>query len=345
LSQDIDERFQTADEFIAALSGKVDAAALQTAILQSNPTATPTAAAEPQTVADTVAKTAAKGKKKAEKKGRGLKDVAGMEEVKKMLETGVVNILKNPEKTQKYKLNIPNGLLLYGPPGCGKCFLAEKLAEEIDYNYVYIKASDLASIYVQGLADKIAQIFAEARKNAPVILCIEDFESLVPNRAAVNGAAAATGEVSEFLAQLEDCGQKGVFVIACSNLPDLINPAILRRGRIDKLIYVPVPDQEARAVLFKMYLKDRPCAKDIDCQRLAELTDKYVSSDIAYIVNEAAMNAAISDDKITMENLEKVIAENSPSVKPELLKYYNEVRDKLTGVKNAAITRPHIGFK
>ena len=277
---------------------------------------------------------------KPKKSGNGFKDVAGMQDLKDLLNKSVINILKNTERAKKYKISIPNGMLLYGPPGCGKSFLAEKFAEETGYNYIYVKSSDLASIYVHGSQEKIGKLFDEARENAPTILCFDEFDSLVPNRDRMNNASQS-GEVNEFLSQLNNCGQDGVFVIASTNKPELIDPAVLRRGRIDKIVYLSVPDKAAREAMFKLHMQDRPYDFGIDYGHLADITNNYVASDIAYIVNEAAIRASENDENITQTLLEQVVAENRPSVGASVLKHYEELKDKLEGISKA---KPRIGF-
>lgn len=136
----------------------------------------------------------------------------------------------------------------------------------------------------------------------------------------------------------------GVFVIASTNKPDLIDPAVLRRGRIDKIIYLPVPDKDARSAMFQIHLKERPVDFGIDYNYLAELTENYVSSDIAFIVNEVAIRAALSDEKITQVLIEEIISENHPSVQSSQLAHYEQLRDKLEGFSKQE-NRPRIGFK
>ena len=275
-------------------------------------------------------------------RGNGFADVAGMSEIKAIMQKKIINILKDPEKAERFKIQIPNGMLLYGPPGCGKSFIAEKFAEEAGYNYVFIKSSDLASIYVHGSQEKIGTLFDEARKNAPTILNFDEFEALVPNRSKINNSSES-GEVNEFLSQMNNCGKDRIFVIASSNRPDLIDPAILRKGRMDKVIFIPVPDKEARQGIFEIHMKDRPASDDIDFARLADMTENFVASDIAYIVNDAATRAFEDDVEITQALLEEVIKENNPSVSPNDLKSYEAMRKKMeaSGVEPE---RRRIGF-
>lgn len=274
-------------------------------------------------------------------KGKGFKDIAGMDGLKQMLTQKVIFILKDKEKAEKYKLMPPNGMLFYGPPGCGKSFFAEKFAEETGFNFMLVKASDLGSIYVHGSQGKIADLFKKAEESKPTVICFDEFDAFVPNRSN-RGAEHQAGEVNEFLSQLNNCAQRGIFVIATSNRPDMIDPAVLRTGRIDKMVYVPMPDKEARSEMFKLHLNGRPCG-DIDAERLAEMTEGYIASDVAYIVNDAAMGAAFSDQPITQQLLETTISSIRPSISKEVINSYENLRQKMedTETRNS---RPKIGF-
>ena len=274
-------------------------------------------------------------------KGNGFKDIAGMASLKQMLTQKVIFILKDKEKAAKYKLVPPNGILFYGPPGCGKSFFAEKFAEETGFNFMLVKASDLGSIYVHGSQGKIADLFKKAEESKPTIICFDEFDAFVPNRSN-QGAEHQAGEVNEFLSQLNNCAQRGIFVIATSNRPDMIDPAVLRTGRIDKTIYIPMPDKEARQEMFMLHLSGRPC-ENIDAERLAELTEGYISSDIAYIVNDAAMGAAFSDQPITQQLLESTISSIHPSVSKEVVNSYEALHQKMENAEGRN-KRPKIGF-
>ena len=274
--------------------------------------------------------------------GNGFADIAGMDELKEMLHKRVILILQDKELAEKYKLTPPNGMLLYGPPGCGKSFFAEKFAEETGFNFILVKASDLGSIYVHGSQGKIADLFKKAEENAPTVLCFDEFDAFVPNRSSDNSGGNQAGEVNEFLSQLNNCSKRGIFVIATSNRPDKVDPAVLRTGRIDKQVYVPMPDATARKLMFELYLKDRPCG-EIDSDALAKKTDGYVASDIAYIVNEAATIAAFNREEITQDLLIKTIEGIKPSIGKDLLKEYEAMRDKMEGITRTNAL-PRVGF-
>lgn len=322
LAPDPNQRFATAKEFLNAIEGRIEVDAPPISMTRVNQ-------AEEKT-------------KMQPKQGNGFADVAGMSEIKMLMQKKIINILRNPEKAEHFKIQIPNGMLLYGPPGCGKSFIAEKFAEEAGYNYVFVKSSDLASIYVHGSQEKIGKLFEEARKNAPTILNFDEFEALVPNRSKVNNASES-GEVNEFLSQLNNCGKDQIFVIASSNRPDLIDPAILRKGRMDNIIYIPVPDKDARQGIFEIHMKNRPVSGEIDFDHLADITENFVASDIAYIVNDAATRAFEDDVEITQTLLEEVIREINPSVSANELKSYEEMR-KMMESNEKEQNHPRVGF-
>ncbi len=258
--------------------------------------------------------------------GNGFEDIAGMAELKDLLNKKVVFVLKNKEIAEEYRIFPPNGILLYGPPGCGKTFFAEKFAEETKFNYLLIKSSDLASSFVHGSQEKIRQLFDQAEKNAPIVVCFDEFDALVPDRTWNN---VSSEEVNEFLSQMNNCSKRGIFIVATSNRPDKIDPAVLRTGRIDQLIWVPLPDFEARKEMFNLHLRNRPVAEDINVDELAQLTEGYIASDISYIVNDSATIAAFTRSKITKELLLSTINNTRPSISSESIKQYDEIRKKM----------------
>lgn len=243
----------------------------------------------------------------------GFADVAGLDNLKKMLTERVIWVLRDREKAARYKLVPPNGMLLYGPPGCGKTYFAEKFAEESRFNYMIVNGSDLGSTYIHGTQGKIAALFQEAAAKAPTVLCFDEFDSFVPARGS-EAARHRPEEVNEFLSQLNNCARRGIFVIGTTNRMDMIDPAILRKGRLDLQVEIPAPDQETRRLMFVHHLKGRPLADDIDMERLAALTDGYSSSDIAFIANDAALMAALADENIAQRHLEDSIRCNPSSL-------------------------------
>ena len=254
-------------------------------------------------------------------KGQGFDEIAGMNELKETLYYDVILPLNDKERYEKYKVEIPNGMLLYGPPGCGKTFIAQKFAKEISYNYVELKPSDIASIYVHGTQEKIKELFQSAKKNAPTILFIDEVDAILPAREGKIDHSYA-GEVNEFLAQMTECHKDNIFIIAATNRPEKIDPAILRTGRIDKVIYVGPPDINARKELFKLTLAGRPVSNDIKYDKIAAMTENFVASDISFIVNEASRKALKERSEISEGHIEDIINNSKPSIsQKEIAKY------------------------
>ncbi len=327
LHPDIDIRFKSAKEFLRALNGD--------SIIQI----TTSNKAENIVEKDLVNKLPIK-------KGNGFKSIAGMDQLKEQLQHDVINVIENPEEYKKHNLGLPNGMLLYGPPGCGKTFFAERFAEEAGYNFIKIVSSDIASIYVHGSQEKIGKLFNNARENAPTILYFDELDAMVPNRENTNNQSQS-GEVNEFLSQLDNIGHSGVFVIGSTNKPDLIDKAILRAGRLEKWYYIPPPDFDARKALFELYLKERPIDLGIDYSKLADLTNNYVSSDIKFLIDESSRKT-IRDriKRITMSTLEFIIKTQKPTVSLSELKKYEAVRKKIEQeIEDYPNERPKIGFK
>ena len=274
--------------------------------------------------------------------GNGFTDVAGLENVKTILSDEVMYVLKNPEKARQYRLKAPNGMLFYGPPGCGKTYVAEKFAQESRLNFVMVKASDLGSIYIHGTQGKIRELFDKAAAKAPTVLCFDELDGMVPDRSRVTNEGMS-GEVNEFLSQLNNCSDRGIFVIGTTNRPNMIDPAVLRSGRMDHLIYIPMPDAEARKELFRIHLSGRPQTEDIDLDALAGLTEGYVASDIELIVNKTALAAAKMDVPVSQSLLEERIPMIRKSVSESDRESYEAVRQQMESNPKAP-ERKRIGF-
>lgn len=230
-------------------------------------------------------------------KRRGFDCIAGMKELKQLLINEVINPLKTPEKFKKFKVSIPNGIILYGPPGVGKSFFVRKLAEELGYNYLEVKGSDLATPFIHGSVGNIGKVFNMAKQSAPSILCFNEISALVPDRKKLyDGSSHKEEETSEFLTQLEEAADNNILVIGTTNFIERIDEAVLRSGRFDKKIYISLPDFDARKGIFKIALIDRPYDKNIDFDKLASLTENFSSSDIVEGVVETASRMAANLD-------------------------------------------------
>jgi transitional endoplasmic reticulum ATPase len=220
-------------------------------------------------------------------------------------------------------------MLLYGPPGCGKTYIAQKLAEEIGYHYIEVKPSDLASTYIHGTQEKIGKMFKEAEEKAPTLIFIDEVDAVLPIR---DGRIDqhVSSEVNEFLAQMSNCADKGIFIVAATNRPENIDAAIMRTGRIDKVVYLSPPDVFARQEMLSLYLKKRPVSDEINLTTLAGLMDGYVSSDIKFLVNEASRLALKNRLKISHAHFESVLKQHQPSISREQVRSYEKFRDKRT---------------
>ncbi len=327
LCQDADERFRTATDFIKALDGEI--------------------IIDRQSTKRHVLSNATSSKKPVEitpKKGKGFSAIAGMDELKSILREEVIEPLHHPEEYKQYGITIPNGMLLYGPPGCGKTFFAKHFAEEVGFNFMAVTPSTLQSRYVNATQENIAQMFADAIKKAPTIIFIDEMNEIVPNRDN-NMHEMYRSAVNEMLAQMDRTGDKGVFVIGATNYPDTIDPAILRAGRLDKKYYVGLPDHAARKGLFELYLKDRPYDFGLDYDGLAQLTEGYVSADIKLIVDNASRAALKQHSKITMALIKNAIEGCLPSIDKKEIARYETIKAQMEGKLPQNEKRNKIGFR
>lgn len=316
-----ENRFKSVKEFIQALNGELD-------IELSVP--------EGQTI---------KIQPKEKKIGKGFSAIVGMQELKDTIRLDVIDALNNKERYAEYGLTIPNGMLLYGPPGCGKTFFAEKMSEEIGFNFYQIKPSDIQSKFVNASQENIKNLFDEARQNAPSIIFIDELDALVPSRDTSNINHMNTSAVNEFLAQMNNCGEDGIFIVGATNRPNAIDPAILRSGRLDKHIYLPPPDFEARKLMFELYLKKRPTEIGLNYEELAKATENYVSSDIKFLCDEASRKALKEKIRITKAIVLETIRSNKPSISLQELNSYLVIKAKMEGESGKTDKRPNIGFR
>jgi transitional endoplasmic reticulum ATPase len=252
-----------------------------------------------------------------------------MQRLKALLQREVIAPIRDPEPFKRYGLTVPNGILLYGPPGCGKTYIARQLAEELGHYFVEIIPSELASPYIHQSVIRIREIFDEAAENAPSVIFIDEFEAMTPPRSELGAHQQHKAEeVNEFLAHLNSCADKQIFVIAATNQPNKIDPAVRRTGRLDKLIYVGPPDEEARIDMLTMHLKDRPKSSSLDLRALACALTGYSASDLKFLVDEAARNAFINRAEIGEDDFAVAIPKVRPSVPAEVEEEYRSIDER-----------------
>jgi SpoVK/Ycf46/Vps4 family AAA+-type ATPase len=246
--------------------------------------------------------------------------VAGMRDLKAVFEEDIILPLKHPEIYSLYKIPRPNGILLYGPPGCGKTFIVNKLAKILRFNFINNKPSDLGSVYIHGSQLRISELFDRAEQLAPTLLFIDELDALLPRRDQ-EMFQGYKSEVNEFLVQLDNAGKRGILVIGATNFPNEVDSAALRPGRLDKKIFVGPPDMEARAEAFRINLADRP-AENVDYAWLAEESELFSFAEIELAVVDAAREAARHHSAITQGLLFKHVRKMQPALTEDKIHKY-----------------------
>jgi len=241
-------------------------------------------------------------------------DIGGLEKVKKQLREAIEWPLKRPELFKKAGIKPPKGILLYGPPGCGKTLLAKAVANESEANFIAVKGPEIISKWVGESERNVRKIFRRARQVAPSIVFFDEFDAI----SQVRGSSltdATERVINQLLTEIDGIEElEKVIVIAATNRPDLIDPALLRPGRIDLHIEIPMPDEKARYEIFKVHTRNMPLAKDVSLKKLAELTEGFSGADIEAVCREAGMQAIreamrknLEEIKVKMDYLEKAI--------------------------------------
>ena len=264
-------------------------------------------------------------------------DVGGLEEVKQLLREAVELPLRRADSFRRLGIEPPKGVLLYGPPGTGKTLLAKAVANESEANFITAKGSDLLSKWFGESEKRIAEVFAKARQVAPAVIFLDELDALAPKRGTALGEPHVTERiVNQLLSELDGLEElRGVVVIGATNRPDIIDPALLRPGRFDELIYVPVPDKEARRAIFEVHTREMALAEDVDLGKLVEKTEGYTGADIAAVCKKAgrlALREDLEAEAVKMEHFLAAIEETPPSVSAEAKRHYEELAKQLKEV-------------
>ncbi|MCD6511169.1 MAG: AAA family ATPase, partial [Thaumarchaeota archaeon] len=210
----------------------------------------------------------------------------GLEGVKRELREAVEWPLKYPELYKKLGYDMPKGIMLYGPPGTGKTLLAKAVANESEANFISIRGPELLSKWVGESERAVREVFRRARQAAPCVIFFDEIDALAPVRGMRGDSMVTERVVSQLLTELDGIQNlRGVVVLAATNRIDMVDPALLRAGRFDKLIYVPMPDKKARLEILKIHTRGKPLAEDVDLEKIAELTEGFSGADLAAVVN------------------------------------------------------------
>jgi len=268
-------------------------------------------------------------------------DIGGLEGVKQELKEAVEWPLKNPEIFKRLGIKPPKGILLYGPPGCGKTLLGRAVATESEANFITIKGPEVFSKWVGESEKAIREVFRKARMAAPAVIFFDEIDSLVPRRGLGFADSGVTERViSQLLTEMDGIVTlEDIVVIAATNRPDIVDPAVLRPGRFDRLIYVPEPDEKSRLEIFKIYTKNMPLTKDVDIEHLATITKNYSGADIEALCGEAAMHALRRDvnaKEVMMKNFQEAMKSIGPSVSPDMEKWYKSFMRQIRQVQKPA---------
>ena len=254
-------------------------------------------------------------------------EVGGLEEVKEKLKEAVEWPLKNPEIFTRMGIRPPKGILLVGPPGCGKTLLVRAVATESEANFITIKGPEVFSKWVGESEKAIREVFRKARMTAPAVIFFDEFDSLVPRRG-MGYADSGVSErvISQLLTEMDGIiSLEDVVIIAATNRPDIVDPAVLRPGRFDRLIYVSEPDEKARLEIFKLYTKSMPLATDVDIAHLANTSKSYSGADIDALCREAAMHALrrdVNSKEVTLADFQKATEKIGPSIQSDMEAWY-----------------------
>jgi transitional endoplasmic reticulum ATPase len=273
-------------------------------------------------------------------------DVGGLEDTKERLRETIQWPLEYPEVFETLDMQAAKGVLMYGPPGTGKTLLAKAVANEAQSNFISIKGPELLNKYVGESEKGVREVFEKARANAPTVVFFDEIDSIAGERGR-NTTDSGVGErvVSQLLTELDGIeALEDVVVIATSNRPDLIDSALLRPGRLDRHVHVPVPDEDGRRKILEVHTRNKPLADDVDLDKLARQTEGYVGADIEALAREASMAASrefissvspeevgesVANVRVTMAHFEAALEEVSPSVDEETKERYDEIEKRM----------------
>jgi len=268
-------------------------------------------------------------------------DIGGLDDVKEDLKEAVEWPLKTPEIFTRLGIKPPKGILLFGPPGSGKTLLAKAVATESAANFITIKGPEIFSKWVGESEKAIREVFRKARMAAPAVIFFDELDSIVPRRGlGFSDSGVSERVISQLLTEMDGIVTlEDIVVIAATNRPDMVDPAILRPGRFDRLIYVPEPDERSKLLIFEIYTKKMPLDKNVNLQQLASSAKYYSGADIEALCREAAMAALRKDTKtkeVTLADFEEARKRIGPSITPDMEKWYKSFMQQARQVQKPA---------
>jgi transitional endoplasmic reticulum ATPase len=256
-----------------------------------------------------------------------------MEAAKQALREAVELPLTRPDIFTRFKVEPPKGILLFGPPGTGKTLLAKAVATESKANFIAVRGAEVMSKWVGESEKIVAEIFRRARQAAPAILFIDELDSLAPLRGTGLDSRVSERIVNQLLVELDGLEElEGVVVLAATNRPDMLDPALLRAGRFDIYIYTPPPDSRTRQAIFVVHTRGMPLSKDVDLAQLAKLTEGFTGADIKNVCRRAVLTIIRENPEaqtVTIAHFRSAIAATRPSVTPEMLEQYAKMAARL----------------
>ena len=259
-------------------------------------------------------------------------DIGGLEDLKEELKEAVEWPLKHADAFKRMGIRPARGILMYGPPGTGKTLLAKAVASEAEANFIQVKGPALINMWVGESERGIRQIFEKARQVSPCIIFFDEIDSIAQRRGTETGTKVTERVVNTLLAEMDGLQElNDVVVIAATNRPDMVDPALMRPGRFDRIINTKIPDKKSRLEILKVHTKGMPLTKDVKLEKLAELTENYVGADIEAVCREAAMlslRESIKAKDITMKHFEQALTRIKPSIFEEDLKRYQEIEEE-----------------
>jgi transitional endoplasmic reticulum ATPase len=278
--------------------------------------------------------------------------VGGLEGAKQQVKESIEWPLTDREKFERMGIEPPKGVLLYGPPGTGKTLIAKAVANETNANFISVRGPQLLSKWVGESEKAIRQTFRKARQVSPTVIFFDELDSLAPSRGNEVGNNVSERVVNQLLTELDGLEEMGdVMVIGATNRPDMIDPALIRSGRFDRLVLIGEPDEEGREEILKIHTGDSPLAPDVSLREIAEITDGYVGSDLESIAREAAIEALREDgdaEEIEMRHFRKAMESVRPTINDDLMDYYERMEDRFKGGGREQVTERRdgrIGFQ